>query len=176
MQELKVLIVDDSRTARMMLAEMLREMQVNQVVKAEDGADAIEQLTEFPAHTAICDLHMAPLDGIEFTKLLRCASDSPNPYLPVLMVTGDATQTQLVNALNAGVNGFMSKPIQLDALRRQINMLLCRPLVFVRDGRNLKPAPRAGLAAQASQLLSQAPTQTQPSEIEQTAVQFAGTA
>ncbi len=174
MSELKVLVVDDSRTARLLLSDMLRDMQVGSVAKAEDGADAIEQLYEFRAHIAICDLHMAPLDGIEFTKLLRSASDSPNPYLPVLMLTGDATQTQLVNALNAGVNGFMSKPVQMDALRRQINLIFSRPLVFVREGRNLKPAPPAGVAAQASQLMNR--EMTQDEQTEETAVHYAGTA
>ncbi len=174
MSELRVLVVDDSRTARLLLANMLRDMQVNSVAKAEDGADAMEKLYEFRAHIAICDLHMAPLDGIEFTRLLRCASDSPNPYLPVLMLTGDATQTQLVNALNAGVNGFMSKPVQMDHLRRQINMILCRPLVFVREGRNLKPAPPAGVAAQAGLLMTRELEENEQKE--QTAVHYAGTA
>ena len=137
--DLKAMVVDDSRTARLMLAEMLREMGVSSIAKAEDGADAMQQLKEFAADIVICDLHMAPLDGIEFTRLLRTADDSPNPYLPVLMMTGDATQKQLANALNAGVHGFMSKPLQSDSLRRQIKLVFSRPLVFIREGRELKP-------------------------------------
>ncbi len=136
---LKTMVVDDSRTARLMLAEMLREMGVSSIAKAEDGADAMQQLKTFAADVVICDLHMTPLDGIEFTRLLRTADDSPNPYLPVLMLTGDATQKQLSNALNAGVHGFMSKPLQADSLRRQINLVFSRPLVFIREGRELKP-------------------------------------
>ena len=137
--KLKTMVVDDSRTARLMLAEMLREMGVSSIAKAEDGADAMQQLQEFAADVVICDLHMTPLDGIEFTRLLRTADDSPNPYLPVLMLTGDATQKQLGNALNAGAHGFMSKPLQADSLRRQINLVFSRPLVFIREGRELKP-------------------------------------
>lgn len=137
--DLKTMVIDDSRTARLMLAEMLREMGVSSIAKAEDGADAMQKLKDFAADVVICDLHMAPLDGIEFTRLLRNADDSPNPYLPVLMLTGDATQKQLGNALNAGAHGFMSKPIQADSLRRQINLVFSRPLIFIRDGRELKP-------------------------------------
>ena len=136
---LKVMVVDDSRTVRLMLAEMLREMGVSSIAKAEDGADAMQQLKAFAADIVICDLHMAPLDGIEFTRLLRTADDSPNPYLPVLMMTGDATQKHLANALNAGVHGFMSKPLKAEALRRQIKLIFSRPLVFIREGRELKP-------------------------------------
>ena len=171
---LKVLVVDDSRTARTMLNDMLREMGVGSVAKAEDGADAIKTLKDFPADIAICDLHMAPLDGIEFTRLLRSADDSPNPYLPVLMLTGDATQTQLNNAMNAGVHSFMSKPLQADALLRQIKLVLSRPLVFVREGRDLKPLSIAEAAARGSR--ASCGTAGLGSQQEQAEVHCAGTA
>jgi CheY-like chemotaxis protein len=139
MRELKVLVVDDSRTVRQMLKRYLREMSVETVELAEDGADAIEKLQDFPADLVLCDLHMAPLDGIEFTRLLRSADDSPNPYLPVLILTSDATAAQLHNALGAGANDFMVKPINIVSLRRKIHGLFARPIVFLRDGRYLKP-------------------------------------
>ncbi len=139
LQELKVLVVDDSRTTCLALKRLLREMSVETVELAEDGADAIKKLRDFAADLVLCDLHMAPLDGIEFTRLLRGAEDSPNPYLPVLILTADATAAQLRNALGAGANDFMSKPIELDALRRKILGLFAQPMVFVRDGRSLKP-------------------------------------
>lgn len=142
-KELKVLIVDDSRTARLIVKEVLDAISVHQVAMAEDGADAMARLRTFPADIVICDLHMAPLDGIEFTRLLRSAEDSPNPYLPVLMLTADATERQLKNAFGAGVNDFMSKPVEMAALRRKLHALFSSPLVFVRDGRYLKPL-RAG--------------------------------
>ena len=133
LQKLKVLVVDDSRTVRHALERLLREMSVETVELAEDGADAIKKLRDFPADLVLCDLHMVPLDGIEFTRLLRGAEDSPNPYVPVLILTGDATVAQLRNALAAGANDFMSKPIKLDSLRRKIQGLFARPMVFVRD-------------------------------------------
>jgi CheY-like chemotaxis protein len=139
LQELKALVVDDSRTARRILREMLGEIPVAQVETAEDGADAIAKLRVFPADVVLCDLHMVPLDGIEFTRLLRSAEDSPNPYLPVLMLTADATETQMKNAIGAGVNEFMSKPVKMADLRRRIHDIFARPLIFVRDGRYLKP-------------------------------------
>ena len=80
LRELKVLVVDDSRAVRLALKQYLREMSVETVEVAEDGADAIEKLQNFPADLVLCDLHMVPLDGIQFTRLLRCAEDSPNPY------------------------------------------------------------------------------------------------
>jgi CheY-like chemotaxis protein len=106
---------------------------------AAEGAEALKRLQEFPADIMLCDLHMAPLDGIELTRILRNANDSPNPYLPVIMLTSDATQTQLQNALAAGVNAFMSKPVKMDALHKKLIAVFSRPFVSVRDGRTLRP-------------------------------------
>ncbi|MHA1599681.1 MAG: response regulator, partial [Alphaproteobacteria bacterium] len=118
LKEMKVLVVDDSATARKILTEMLHEIGVGHFDVAADGAEAIERLRVFPADIMLCDLHMAPLDGIELTRLIRNASDSPNPYIPIIVLTADATEFQLKAALNAGVNSFMSKPVNRGVLHR----------------------------------------------------------
>jgi len=137
--EMKILVVDDSSTARKILSEMLHEIGVGHVAGAADGAEAIERLRTFPADIMLCDLHMVPLDGIELTRLIRNASDSPNPYLPIVMLTADATQSQMKNAMTAGVNAFMSKPVKMKDLHRKLFTIFSRPQVFVREGRILRP-------------------------------------
>jgi two-component system chemotaxis response regulator CheY len=144
LQEFKILVVDDSRTARRFLEKALTGLRVGAVSEADDGAAAIQALRQFPADLAICDLHMTPVDGIEFTRVMRNSADSPNPYLPVLMLTADATELQLKNAVAAGVNGFMSKPVEAEPLLRQIQRLFSRPLVYVHDERSLRPLMCSG--------------------------------
>ncbi len=139
LQDMRVLVVDDSATARKIPSEMLHDIGVGHVAGAADGADAIERLRTFPADVMLCDLHMVPLDGIELTRLIRNASDSPNPYLPIIMLTADATQAQMKNAMNAGVNAFMSKPMKMNVLHRKLFAIFSRPLVYIRDGRTLRP-------------------------------------
>ena len=138
-QDMKVLVVDDSSTARRFVTEMLHEMGVGAVKGAVDGAEAISVLRTFPADIMLCDLHMTPLDGIELTRLLRNSSDSPNPYIPIVMLTGDATQVQLKNAVNAGAQAFMTKPVKMNALHRKLFAILSRPLIYVRENRTLRP-------------------------------------
>jgi len=156
--ELKALAVDDSRTSRRIVCDLLRELRIAQAEQAEDGADAMAKLRGFPADLVVCDLHMAPLDGIEFTRLLREATDSPNAYVPVLMMTADAIETQLNNALSAGVNSFMSKPVEMAVLRARIVALFSRPMVFVREGRQLRPL-RSSCQAEAIPCAPAAPAQ-----------------
>ncbi len=126
-------------TARSIVHRMLHDIGVDDMTGAEDGAAALESLQSFEADLVICDLNMAPLDGIEFTKLVRDATDSPNPYVPIIMLTAEATETQLNNALKAGVNDFMSKPVQTPMLRHRIAALLSHPIVFVREDGHLRP-------------------------------------
>jgi len=139
LQDMKILVVDDSSTVRRFMKEILHEMGINHITVASEGAEALKKLQEFSADIMLCDLHMAPLDGIELTRILRNADDSPNPYLPVIMLTSDATQAQLKNALTAGVNAFMSKPVKMDALHKKLITVFSRPFVFVREGRTLRP-------------------------------------
>lgn len=139
LQELRVLVVDDSATARAILTEMLHEIGVGHVAGAADGADAIEMLREFPANIIFSDLHMAPIDGIELTRHLRNAGDSPNRFLPIVILTADATEAQMKNALWAGANAFMSKPVKMSAVHKKMISIFSHPLVFVRENRNLRP-------------------------------------
>jgi CheY-like chemotaxis protein len=143
---MKVLVVDDSASARKIVTEMLHEIGIGTVKGAADGAEAIEILRVFPADIMLCDLHMTPLDGIELTRLLRNSKDSPNPYIPIVMLSGDATQTQLKNAVNAGAQAFMTKPVKMNALHRKLFAIFSRPLVYVKENRTLRPllAPNSG--------------------------------
>lgn len=137
--ELRILIVDDSSTARSAVRMLLGEIGVYCVDSAADGTEAIVKLQEFAADLVICDLNMGPVDGIEFTKLVRNADDSPNPYVPIIMVTTEATKMQLRNAMAAGVNDFMVKPVDGVMLRRRIVAILSSPAVFVRESGHLRP-------------------------------------
>ena len=149
LQEMKVLVVDDSTTARKIVTEMLHEIGVGTIRGAADGAEAIEVMRTFAADIIFCDLHMTPLDGIELTRILRNSHDSPNPYVPIVMLTADATQAQLKNAVNAGAHAFMTKPVKMNALHRKLFAIFSRPLVYVKENRVLRPllAPNSGDAA-----------------------------
>ncbi len=145
--ELKVLIVDDSAAVRKSIRSLLLDLGVTDSAQAIDGWQAIEILRDFPADVVLCDLHMAPIDGVEFTKAVRNSEDSPNPFVPIIMVTGDATEKTMVRAEAAGVNDFVAKPMTSSTLFNHISAILADPPVFVREGTDMRPArcgPSAG--------------------------------
>ncbi len=91
---------------------------------------------------AIVDFQMSPIDGVEFTRLVRNAADSPNPFLPIIMLTGHAAKARVEEARDAGVTEFVVKPVTARAVLDRINAVILRPRPFVRTGEYFGPDRR----------------------------------
>lgn len=130
--KLRVLVVEDNQFMRRILVSLLKGFGVEDVREAGDGAAAMEILRQFPADLALVDLMMDPIDGIEFTKLLRTSEDTPNPFLPVIMVTCHTERRRVEAARDAGVTEFVAKPVTARALLERIGAIIDAPRPFVR--------------------------------------------
>lgn len=120
-----VLVVDDNHYMRVIVGTMLRSMGITLIREASDGIDALEIVRDWRPDVIILDLMMEQLDGIEFTKLVRRGTDSPNPYVPIIMMTGHTDRRRVIEARDAGVNEFVAKPLTaralIDRMRSVIN-------------------------------------------------------
>ena len=88
-------------------------------------------MRRWPADLAIVDFHMSPIDGVEFTRLVRQASDSPNPFLPIIMLTGYAERSRVEEARDAGVTEFIVKPVTAKAVLSRLQNVIYKPRPFV---------------------------------------------
>jgi two-component system chemotaxis response regulator CheY len=129
---LKILIVDDNQHMRMLLTEILRAIGVKHVFEAMDGSEALQIMREVAIDIAITDLSMSPLDGIDFVNLLRRSPDSPNPFAPVIMITGHSTQRRVQEARDAGVNEMLAKPVTARSVIDRINLVIEHPRPYIR--------------------------------------------
>ncbi len=132
MSGVRVLLVDDNQHMRSIVATVLAGVGVLQVRECCDGAEALDALRQWPADLAIVDFQMSPIDGVEFTRLVRQAGDSPNPFLPIIMLTGHAAKARVEEARDAGVTEFVVKPVTARAVLDRINAVIQRPRPFVR--------------------------------------------
>lgn len=115
------MIVDDSNTIRKLISFILK--QKNYVtVEAEDGVDAIEKLSLNPVDLIIVDLNMPNMDGIEFVKTLR--NNYYHKDVPVIMLTTTKDEDLRRDALHAGVNLFLNKPINPEVLLYKVECLV----------------------------------------------------
>ncbi|MDC7675274.1 response regulator [Asticcacaulis machinosus] len=129
---LKLLLVEDNQHMRSIVMAILKGTGLRHIREARDGAEALEILRQYDADIALVDFNMQPIDGVEFTRMLRNSSDSPNPYLPVVMITGHSEKSRVMEARDAGVNEFVVKPLTARALLGRLDNIIMRPRPFIR--------------------------------------------
>ena len=131
-EQLKFLLVDDNAHMRALLTELLKALGCREIHEAADGADGLQALRNHPVDIVITDLSMEPLDGVEFVRLLRNSPDSPNPMIPVIMITGHATERRVGEARDVGVNEFLAKPITATGVMGRIARVIEHNRDFIR--------------------------------------------
>lgn len=117
---------------RALLRSLLLALGVGKVYESADGASAFAALREKKPDLVLTDLSMKPVDGIEFTRMVRLGQDSPNPSVPIIMVTGHTEKQRVEAARDAGVTEFVAKPITTQSLLQRLVEIIERPRPFVR--------------------------------------------
>lgn len=134
-ESLKALIVEDNTHMRSLLRALLNSVGIKDVSEAIHGQAGMEALRERKIDLVLTDLAMAPMDGLELTRHVRNDENSPNPFVPIIMITGHTERYRVEAARDAGVTEFLAKPITAHNLYARITEILERPRAFVRcDG------------------------------------------
>lgn len=136
------LVIEANRPMRVLLRGLLNGLGVSTMHEAAEAAEGFQMFQHIPADFIITELDMVPLNGLDFVRLIRNAAESPNPMVPVLMLSGLAEHRLVVAARDAGVNAFMVKPVSGDALKATMNAVLLRPRPFVRTEKYFGPDRR----------------------------------
>jgi CheY-like chemotaxis protein len=131
-ESLKALIVEDNAHMRSLLRALLNSAGIKQVVEAGNGRAALTMLRENKSDLVLSDLAMKPMDGLEFTWHVRNDEHSPNPFVPIIMITGHTEKYRVQAARDAGVTEFLAKPITAHNLFTRIAEIVERPRAFVR--------------------------------------------
>ena len=118
---MKVLIVDDCRTTRKLLGFYIRSKGFD-VATAENGLDAMSKVATGGVNMIITDLNMPFMDGIELIKTLR--TDPSCSHIPVLMITTERDAEEKKKAFEAGVNGFLTKPVSSEDVVKNIKSIM----------------------------------------------------
>lgn len=139
---LKILLVDDNHYMRVLLGEILRAIGVQHLFEANDGAEALQAMRNNAIDIVMTDLSMQPLDGIDFVRLLRNSPDSPNPMVPVIMITGHSTMQRVNEAREAGVNEFLAKPLTARGVIERLTQVVENPRPFIRTANYFGPDRR----------------------------------
>jgi two-component system chemotaxis response regulator CheY len=121
---LKVLIVDDFPTMRRIVKNLLKDLGIENVDEAEDGAVAIAKLQGGNFDLVISDWNMPNKDGLTLLKEIR--AEATLATLPVLMVTAEAKKENIIAAAQAGANGYVVKPFTAAVLEEKLNKIFSK--------------------------------------------------
>jgi two-component system chemotaxis response regulator CheY len=126
---IRVLILDDSLVMRRILESALRLAvpHLTEVLHAANGVEGLAALENSaaanqPLNLILCDLHMPVMDGIDF--LLQKQQRNLAPGVPLLMMSADAGDPRLLQAVAAGAQGFLTKPFTLQQIQARVVALL----------------------------------------------------
>lgn len=142
LKSLNVLLADDNQNMRAIASAVLHSADIRNVYEAAEGATAFDLLRRHAIDLAIVDFNMFPLDGVEFTRLVRTSPDSPNPHLPIIMMTGHSERSRVYEARDAGVTEFIVKPITAKAVLDRLNAVIMRPRPFIKSRDYVGPCRR----------------------------------
>ena len=109
---LSILVIDDNKFIRRLVAEILRGFGVTWISQAKSADDAISQMSvESNFDIVICDWSMHPKDGLYVVRALRAGKTRVKPTVPFIMLTSECRKNKVMEALAAGVSSYIVKPI-----------------------------------------------------------------
>ena len=124
LSRLRVLVIEDQPYMRQIVRQTLERLGVPNVYEAEDGGSGFKITVRMRPDIVFCDIHMEPVDGVQYLTQLRQFRNPEIAGTPVVFLTGDAQEETVIKSRKAEVNGYIVKPTSGAKLKDNINRLL----------------------------------------------------
>jgi two-component system chemotaxis response regulator CheY len=118
---MKVLVVDDFATMRKIVRNILKQIGFNNIVEADDGANALQVIKSENIDFVVTDWNMPNMTGLELLQKIREGEKSKD--IPVLMVTAEGLAENVVDAVKAGVDNYIVKPFTAETVQAKIEQI-----------------------------------------------------
>ncbi len=115
---MKILVVDDMVTMRKIVKNILKQLGFAHIEEAENGQEALQKLRGDTFGFVVSDWNMPVMTGIDMLRAIR--GDEKLKAIPVLMVTAEAQQSNLVEAVQAGVSNYIVKPFTAETMQEKL--------------------------------------------------------
>jgi len=128
LRHLNILLVEDNEVNRRVATRLL-EREGHHITCATDGRKAVDMNQQRAFDLVLMDLQMPEMDGFQATHAIRAWEESRDRHVPIIAMTANAMKGDRELCLEAGMDGYVSKPVNMVELRRQINTVLRRPVI-----------------------------------------------
>jgi two-component system, chemotaxis family, chemotaxis protein CheY len=139
---LKILVVDDNQHMRKLVVTILQAFGTIQIYEAADGETALIIMRDAAPDVVLLDWQMEGMSGLDFIRTVRTGPDSPNPFVPIIMLTGHTHIDHVRMARDAGANEFLAKPVSVKAILSRLASVIEHPRPFVRTKTYFGPCRR----------------------------------
>ena len=128
---IKTLILEDNLRMKMILSTVLEAFGFRQIYSAASNAEALKLSQEIQFDLILVDQKIGGTNGLRFVKWIRDRESSPNPYVPIIMVSAYSERRRIIGAINAGVDEFLVKPVKPVDIARRIDAVTYKRRDFI---------------------------------------------
>lgn len=123
---MRVLVVDDFKTMRRIVTNLMKQIGFNNIEDAIDGESALLKLAEKPFDLIISDWNMEPMSGYQLLQKIRAEQNNLQTLrtVPFVMITAESKPENVIKAKQAGVNNYIVKPFNADTLKSKLVAVL----------------------------------------------------
>jgi CheY-like chemotaxis protein len=139
---LKILVVDDNAHMRKLVVTIMQAFGAIQIYEADNGERALTILRDTNPDVIVLDWMMEGMSGIDVVKQIRTSPNTPNPFVPVIMLTGHTAIDHVRTARDCGVNEFLAKPVSVKAMMTRLIAVIEHPRPYVRTRAYFGPCRR----------------------------------
>jgi two-component system chemotaxis response regulator CheY len=122
-KNMHILVVDDFKTMRRIVGNLLNQLGFSNITDASDGEAALEKLAEAKFDLIISDWNMEPMSGFELLQIVR-AKECYLKTIPFVMITAESKPDNVIKAKQAGVNNYIVKPFNAETLKGKLQAVL----------------------------------------------------
>jgi two-component system, chemotaxis family, chemotaxis protein CheY len=134
LEHISALVLDDNAHMRGLVRVILSGFGCRKIEEAADIAEALDILGRGDIDMAFIDFKLSGADGVEFCRHIRLDPESPDIYLPIIMITAYSERSRVLDAINAGVDEFLVKPVRAVDVANRVNAIIERRRPFVKAG------------------------------------------
>jgi two-component system chemotaxis response regulator CheY len=141
-KNITVLVVEASESMFSLTKNVLLTFGVSQIYSAYDAVEGFKTFCRLNPDLVIMDWLEKPKNGLSLTKMIRTDPISPNPFVPIILMTGYSQKKRVLMARDSGITEFLVKPFTAKSLFQRIEQLVEKPRLFVRSEQYFGPDRR----------------------------------
>lgn len=144
LRKTRILLVEDNRRMAEVVRAVLTGLGVGHLEHAPSAAEALEALHRAAFDLIVLDRRLGSVDGLDLARQIRRNSDPGLSAIPILMLTGSASEEAVRAARDAGVDSYLIKPFTVQSLRERLVSTLTHTRPFIRSASYIGPDRRRG--------------------------------